>query len=99
MGLLGRLRDSLTRTKQQLVERFEEVVRRADAPERRSRPIDAETVESLEEVLIAADVGLPAVERIVGAVGSQARHGESLRELVKEEILDIFDRADDHQAP
>jgi fused signal recognition particle receptor len=90
MGLLGRLRDSLSRTKQQIVERFEEIVSRADAPERRSRPLDVETVEALEELLIAADVGVPATDRIVTAVKARARHGESLRDLVKEEIRAIF---------
>jgi fused signal recognition particle receptor len=91
MGLFGRLRDGLTRTKQQLVERFEEIVRRADAPERRDRAIDVETLDALEEVLIAADVGLPATLRIVSAVRSRARHGESLRDLVKQEIRAVFD--------
>ncbi len=91
MGLFGRLRDSLARTKQQLVGRFEEIVRRADAPERRDRAIDVETLGALEEVLIAADVGLPATERIVSAVKSRARHGESLRDLVKQEIRAVFD--------
>ena len=37
MGFFGRIRDSLSRTKQQIVERFDDIVRRADAPERRSR--------------------------------------------------------------
>jgi fused signal recognition particle receptor len=99
MGFLGRLRDGLARTKQQLVERFEDVVRRADAPDRRLGPLDAETAESLEEILIAADVGLPAAERIVGAVGSRARHGESLRDLVKQEIRAVFDHAEDTTLP
>ena len=91
MGLFGRLRDSLTRTKQQLVGRFEEIVRRSDAPERRDRAIDVETLDALEEVLIGADVGLPATERIVSAVKLRARHGESLRDLVKQEIRAVFD--------
>jgi fused signal recognition particle receptor len=91
MGLFGRLRDSLTRTKQQLVDRFEDIVRRADAPDRRSRAVDAETLEALEELLIAADVGLPATERIVSAVKARARRGESLRDLVKQEIRSVFD--------
>ena len=91
MGFFGRLRDSLTRTKQQLVERFEEIVSRADAPDRRSRAVDVETLEALEELLISADVGLPATERIVSAVKSRARRGESLRDLVKEEIRAVFD--------
>jgi len=91
MGLFGRLRESLARTKQQLVERFEDIVARADAPERRTRAIDVETLEALEELLIGADVGLPATERIVSAVKSRARDGESLRDLVKQEIRAVFD--------
>jgi fused signal recognition particle receptor len=93
MGFLGRLRDSLTRTKQQLVERFDEIVTRADAPDRRSRPVDIETAEALEELLISADVGVAATGRIVSAVTARARSGESLRDLVKQEILSIFEAA------
>jgi len=63
----------------------------ADTEEQRSRPIDVDTIEALEELLISADVGLAATERIVNAVRSRARHGESLRELVKEEIRRVFD--------
>jgi fused signal recognition particle receptor len=91
MGFFGRIRDSLTRTKQQIVDRFEEIVSRADAPERRGRAVDVETLEALEELLISADVGLPATERIVTAVKSRARRGESLRDLVKGEIRAVFD--------
>jgi len=91
MGLFGRIRESLTRTKQQLVDRFEEIVTRADAPENRTRMVDVETLEALEELLISADVGLPATERIVSAVKSRARRGESLRDLVEEEIRAVFD--------
>ncbi len=93
MGFFDRLRDSLTRTKQQLVDRFEEIVQRADAPDRRSRPLDVETVDALEEVLITADVGVDAADRIVSSVKQRARDGESLRDLVKEEIAAIFDAA------
>ena len=53
MSVFGRIRESLSRTKQQIVERFDEIVRRADAPERRSRPVDVETIEALEELLIS----------------------------------------------
>jgi fused signal recognition particle receptor len=42
-------------------------------------------------LLVSADVGLPATEQIVRAVKARARHGESLRDLVKEEIRKIFD--------
>jgi fused signal recognition particle receptor len=91
LGLFDRLRDSLARTKEQIVSRFEAIVQQADAGERRSRPVDVETVEALEELLISADVGLAATERIVTAVRARARHGESLRDLVKEEIRRVFD--------
>jgi len=91
MGFLDRLRDGLARTKQQIVGRFEEIVQQADTPEHRSQPVDIDTIEALEEVLISADVGIAATERIVTAVKSRARTGESLRELVKDEIRRIFD--------
>jgi len=90
MGIFGRIRESLTRTKQQIVERFDEIVGRADAPERRSRPVDVETLEALEELLISADIGVAASDRIITAVTQRSRRGESLRDLVKEEILAIF---------
>jgi fused signal recognition particle receptor len=90
MGLFGKLRESLSRTKQQIVERFDEIVRVADEPERRSRPVDVDTVEALEELLISADIGVAATDRIVAAVKTRARNGASLRELVKQEIRGVF---------
>ncbi|MGE5245098.1 MAG: signal recognition particle-docking protein FtsY [Betaproteobacteria bacterium] len=99
MGFLGRLRQGLSRTTQQIVGRFDEIVRRADEPERRSRPVDVETIEALEEVLISADIGVAATDRIIASVRSRARHGESLRDLVKEEIRGIFDAVDNPRPP
>jgi fused signal recognition particle receptor len=94
MTLFGRIRDSLSRTKQQIVERFEEIVQRADAPERRTRPIDVETMEALEELLISADIGIAASDRIIQAVRARQRDGQTLRELVKHEIRSIFTAVD-----
>jgi len=94
MGVFGRLRDSLSRTKQQIVDRFDEIVRRADAPERRSHTLDVETVEALEELLISADVGVAATDRIIDAVKNRRRGSESLRDLVREEIRAIFNAVD-----
>ena len=94
MSLLSRLRDGLARTKQQISERFDELVRVADQPERRSRPVDVETVDALEELLISADVGMAATSRIIDAVKTRSRNGTSLRDLVKEEIRDIFAAVD-----
>jgi fused signal recognition particle receptor len=91
MGFFDKLRDGLSRTKQQIVSRFEELVETADRPEQRTRPVDVDTIEALEELLISADVGLAATERIITSVRDRARRGESLRELVKDEIRKIFD--------
>jgi fused signal recognition particle receptor len=94
MNFLGRIRDGLSRTKQHIVERFDEIVRQADEPSRRSKPVDVDTVEALEELLISADVGVAATARIISAVTSQSRNGASLRDLVKREILNVFAAVD-----
>ena len=94
MGFLGRIRDSLSRTTQQIVERFDDIVRFADEPERRSRPVDVETVEALEELLISADIGVAATDRIIAAVKSRSGNGTSLRDLVKQEIHGVFAASD-----
>jgi fused signal recognition particle receptor len=94
MGVFGRIRDSLTRTKAQMVERFDEIVRRADDPDRRARPVDVDTIDALEELLISADIGMAATDRIIAAVRKTARGGDSLRDLVRREIRRIFDAVD-----
>jgi fused signal recognition particle receptor len=100
VGFFTRLTDSLKRTKDQLFQRFEEVVQQADAPEARTRPsIEIDTLDALEEVLISADVGVGATQKIVEAVGAKARRGESLRAIVKDEITRILDGAATPQAP
>jgi fused signal recognition particle receptor len=94
MGLFDKLKAGLARTKQNIVERFDEIVRSADAPEQRSRPIDVETVGALEELLISADIGVAATDRIIAAVSKGSRNGGGLRELVKNEILSVFAAVD-----
>src|SRR5262249_23477474 len=94
LSILGRLRESLSRTKQQIVERFDEIARRADEPERRSRPVDVDTLDALEEGLISADIRLAASERTVAAVKKRPRGGAALRDLVKEEIRGVFQAVD-----
>ena len=94
MGFFDKIKQSLTRTKEQFVERFDEIVRRADEPAKRSRDVDVETVDALEEALISADVGVAATDQIVKAVRDRRRSGESLRALVKAEILAILQGAE-----
>jgi fused signal recognition particle receptor len=94
LGFVDRLREGLTRTKQQIVSRFEEIVQKADSDEQRVRPVDVDTIEALEELLISADVGVAATQQIVSAVRDRRRRNESLRDLVKNEILTIFNAVD-----
>jgi fused signal recognition particle receptor len=91
MGLFDKLKQGLQRTTQQLVDKFEEIVRIADAPDARTRDVNVETAEALEEVLLMADVGVAATGEIVSAVSRRQRRGESLRDLVKQEMLRVLD--------
>ena len=90
MGFFDRIREGLSKTTQQIVERFDQIVSESEAPARKGRPIDVETVEALEELLIMADIGVAATERIIAAVRTQTTAGKSLRDAVKEEIRAIF---------
>ena len=94
MGLFGKLRQGLSRTKHSIIGRFDDIVRLADEPARRARPIDVDTVEALEELLISADLGVAATERIIGALSRNARNIVSLRDLVKQQIHEIFAAVD-----
>jgi fused signal recognition particle receptor len=94
MGFFGRIREGLSRTTKEIVGRFDDIVRRADAPGRRARPVDVETVDALEELLISADVGVAATGRIVAAVKARAADSGSLRDLVKQEVRDVLAAVD-----
>ena len=94
MGFFEKLRTGLSRTTQQIIDRFDDIVRTADDPERRARPIDVETIDALEELLISADIGVAATGRIIGAVTGATRNGASLRDLVKQEIRGVFAAVD-----
>jgi len=94
MGLFDKLKEGLSRTALQIADRFDDLVRGSDAPEQRTRTIDPDTLESLEEVLLMADVGVAASRQIVDAVAGRQRRGESLRQLVGEEIIRVLHSAD-----
>ena len=94
VSVFGRIRDSLSRTTQEIVERFDEIVQRADEPERRSRPLDVETIDALEALLISADLGVAATARIIAAVEVKSSRPSSLRDLVKDEIRAVFAAVD-----
>ncbi len=90
MGFFDRIREGLSKTKQQIVQRFEEIASQAETPARKGRPIDVDTIDALEELLIMADVGVAATGRIIAAVKTKTAAGGSLRDAVKDEIRAIF---------
>jgi fused signal recognition particle receptor len=84
VGLLDRLRSGLTRTREVLNAPIEDVVRGR-------RPLDEAALETVEEALLAADMGLPAVQEAVAALrehaGEIASGGEgAMRRLLHDEI-------------
>ena len=94
MGLFDKLKLGLQKTSQQLkdrLDRLDEMVGLGGTPDARTREIDVETAENLEEILLMADVGVAASGEIVEAVRKRQRRGESLRELVKEEMLRVLE--------
>jgi fused signal recognition particle receptor len=96
MGLFDKLKQGLQKTSQQLkdrLDRLDEMVGLAPAAEPRAREIDVDTADALEELLLMADVGVAASGEIVEAVRKRQRRGESLRQLVKEEMLRILERS------
>jgi fused signal recognition particle receptor len=96
MGLFDKLKQGLQKTSQQLkdrLDRLDEMVGLADTPEARTREIDVDTADNLEEILLMADVGVAASGEIVQAVRGRQRRGESLRELVKQEMLRMLEQS------
>jgi fused signal recognition particle receptor len=100
MSFLDKLRSGLARTKEQFLGRFGEAGveashERTDRPSpRASRAVPIQTLDALEEALIAADVGVAAADRIVRAVQARAAAGADLRDLVKDELREILKAAD-----
>ena len=61
MGFLEKLRDSLARTKEQIVGRFEQIVQQADTEQERSRPVNVDTIEAL---VVSSEGGLRLSRRL-----------------------------------
>ena len=92
-GLLGRLRDGLRRTAEHWALRFETLLPAAGDGR---APVDDATLDAIEELLIEADVGVQAAERIVERI----RSGEDddggaagMRKRVKAEIRRLLTAA------
>ncbi len=97
MALFDRLKAGLSRTAQQIRNRFADAdegsATTASSPSpagRQATPLSLTSIEAVEDALIAADVGLPATERIVEAIG---RDRGSLTERVGREVRRILGEA------
>jgi fused signal recognition particle receptor len=82
-----KLKNSLSRTKDNIFGKISEVVLR--------RRLDDELLEEIEEILIEADVGVPATIRLIETVKDRARElklseGNDVIGLLKQEIAEIL---------
>ena len=88
--LIDKLRKGLTKTREGMVQKIREVLRRR--PE-----IDEETLEEIEEILIEADVGVEPTLRIIDQLRERFETGEpienpetAVQEFLEEEIRKIL---------
>ena len=89
MSFFDRIKAGLSRTRQQFREAFEEIGGEPAGQAARTRAVDVDTLDVLEEVLIGADVGVAATNAIVAAVRAD-RGPEPLRDKVKKEIAHVL---------
>lgn len=88
--LIDKLRKGLTKTREGMVQKIREVIRRR--PE-----IDEETLEEIEEILIEADIGVDPTLRIIDQLRERFETGEpvensetAVQEFLEEEIRKIL---------
>jgi fused signal recognition particle receptor len=85
----ARLKEGLTRTRQELVEKVEQIITFR-------KTIDEELYEELEEVLIQADVGVNTTLQLIEGLRQKVKERKitepsQLKDLLKEEIAQIFE--------
>lgn len=89
MGFFDKLKEKLTKTKQNIVEKIEAVIPIG-------RKIDETTIEEIEEILISSDVGIKATEEIIGVLKKKIREGsvrdsEDVKRVLKEELINLLE--------
>jgi fused signal recognition particle receptor len=90
-GFLDRMKQAVTRTRENLTERIEEVVSFG-------KEIDRNTLDDLEATLIGADLGSTTTQEVLGKLRDKAdrkqiKDVEELKRLLKEELLSILNTA------
>ncbi len=93
-GLFERMKQAVTRTRENLSERIEDVVSTVPA----GKEIDRDTLDMLEATLLGADLGTKTTHEVLEKLRDKADRrqigsAEELRRLLKQELLDILTRA------
>src|SRR5581483_10974385 len=88
---LNRFRRAVTKTRENLTERIEDVVKG-------KKQIDARTLDELEEALIGADIGVQTTMEIIEDVRRQVDRKalsdtDQLKRVIKRHLLDILEKA------
>lgn len=86
MSFLNRLKESLSKTRENFSERIDSLLKF-------TKKIDDETFEELEELLIASDVGVNTTLELIDKLKEESRKiksPEELKEKLKEEIINLF---------
>src|SRR6476659_4415163 len=87
-GLFDRLKDAVSRTRENLSERIEEAVAF-------SKEIDRNTLDDLEATLLGADLGAATTHEILEKLRERAdrrqiKNVEDLKRLLKDELLSVL---------
>jgi fused signal recognition particle receptor len=93
-GLFERMKQAVVRTRENLSERIDEVVSVVPA----GKEIDRDTLDMLEATLLAADLGTKTTQEVLDKLRDKADRRqignvEELRRLLREELLNILNRA------
>lgn len=82
--MFGKIRDSLRKTREALVERVSGIFTGTSEA-------DDATLEALEEALIAADVGIPTIQALLEKLPREARSsGAGLREALRQRMMGLW---------
>ena len=95
-SLFDRMKQAVTRTRESLSERIEDVVSFR-------KEIDRTTLEELEATLLSADLGTTTTNEVLAAMREkvdrkQIANGEELKRVLKDELLAILNKAAERQA-
>jgi fused signal recognition particle receptor len=90
-SFLDRMKEAVTRTRENLSERIEEVVSFG-------KEIDRNTLDDLEAILISSDLGMATTQEVLGKLREKADRKQikdinELKRLLKDELLAILDKS------